>query len=54
MTHFRAGMSHEEDQLIPNLFRYLQPWEAEFVDSQRVGAGVILRVYMYMYEHACV
>jgi hypothetical protein len=29
-------MSHEEDQLIPNLFRYLQPWEAEFVDSQRV------------------
>lgn len=54
VTHFRAGMSHEEDQLIPNLFRYLQPWEAEFVDSQRVGAGVILRVYMYMYEHACV
>lgn len=36
VTHFRAGMSHEEDQLIPNLYRYLQPWEAEFLDSARV------------------
>ncbi len=36
VTHFRAGMSHEEDQLIPNLYRYLQPWEAEFMDSARV------------------
>ncbi len=26
VTHFRAGMSHDEDQLIPNLFRYIQPW----------------------------
>ena len=22
VTHFRSGMSHEEDQIIPNLFRY--------------------------------
>ena len=29
-------MSHEADQLIPNLYRYLQPWEAEFLDSARV------------------
>jgi pre-mRNA-processing factor 8 len=36
VTHFRAGMTHEEDQLIPNLYRYLQPWEAEFLDSARV------------------
>lgn len=36
VTHFRSGMSHEEDQLIPNLYRYLQPWEAEFMDSARV------------------
>ncbi|TBU36137.1 U5-snRNA binding site 2 of PrP8-domain-containing protein, partial [Dichomitus squalens] len=36
VTHFRACMSHEEDQLIPNLYRYLQPWEAEFMDSARV------------------
>ncbi|THU87824.1 hypothetical protein K435DRAFT_918426 [Dendrothele bispora CBS 962.96] len=28
-THFRAGMSHEQD-------RYLQPWEADFLDSARV------------------
>ena len=28
ITHFRSGMSHEEDQLIPNLFRYIQPWES--------------------------
>ena len=32
VTHFRAGMSHEEDQLISNLYRYLQPWEAEILD----------------------
>ncbi|KAL3916079.1 MAG: hypothetical protein SGPRY_006970 [Prymnesium sp.] len=38
ITHFRSGMSHEEDQLIPNLYRYIQPWESEFVDSQRVWA----------------
>ena len=29
-------MTHEEDQLIPNLYRYLQPWEAEFLDLTRV------------------
>ena len=33
---FRAGMSHDEDQLIPNLFRYIIPWETEFEESQRV------------------
>ena len=36
VTHFHAGMSHEEDQLVPKLYRYLQPWEAEFMDSARV------------------
>ena len=36
-------MSHEEDQLIPNLYRYLQPWEAEFTDSQRVWAEYALK-----------
>ena len=43
VTHFRAGLSHDEDQLIPNLFRYLQPWESEFVDSQRVWAEYALK-----------
>ena len=39
----RAGMTHEEDQLIPNLYRYIQPWEAEFIDSQRVWAEYALK-----------
>lgn len=43
ITHFRSGMSHEEDQLIPNLFRYIQSWESEFVDSQRVWAEYALK-----------
>ncbi|OJD40749.1 pre-mrna-processing-splicing factor 8 [Diplodia corticola] len=36
VTHYRAGMSHDEETLIPNIFRYIIPWEAEFIDSQRV------------------
>ncbi|GJC95826.1 PROCN domain-containing protein [Colletotrichum higginsianum] len=29
-------MTHDEETLIPNIFRYIIPWEAEFIDSQRV------------------
>ena len=29
-------MTHKEDQLIHNLYCYLQPWEAEFLDSAHV------------------
>ena len=43
ITHFRSGLSHEEDQMIPNLYRYLQPWESEFLDSQRVWAEYALK-----------
>jgi pre-mRNA-processing factor 8 len=43
VTHFRSGMSHEEDQLIPNLYRYILPWESEIVDSQRVWAEYALK-----------
>uniref|UniRef100_A0A0M3HZ85 MPN domain-containing protein n=1 Tax=Ascaris lumbricoides TaxID=6252 RepID=A0A0M3HZ85_ASCLU len=43
VTHFRSGMTHDEDQLIPNLYRYIQPWEAEFIDSQRVWAEYALK-----------
>ncbi|PAA59458.1 hypothetical protein BOX15_Mlig008656g1, partial [Macrostomum lignano] len=43
ITHFRSGLSHEEDQLIPNLYRYIMPWEAEFIDSQRVWAEYALK-----------
>ena len=43
ITHFRSGMSHDEDQLIPNLYRYILPWESEFIDSQRVWAEYALK-----------
>ncbi|XP_074597718.1 pre-mRNA processing factor 8 isoform X2 [Brevipalpus obovatus] len=43
ITHFRSGMSHDEDQVIPNLYRYIQPWETEFIDSQRVWAEYALK-----------
>lgn len=43
ISHYRAGMSHEEDQLIPNLYRYIQSWESEFIDSQRVWAQYALK-----------
>ena len=36
-------MTHEEDQLIPNLYRYIMPWESEFADSQRVWAEYALK-----------
>jgi len=43
ITHFRAGMSHEQDQFIPNLYRYIQTWESEFIDSQRVWAEYAIK-----------
>ncbi|ESQ55973.1 hypothetical protein EUTSA_v10024184mg [Eutrema salsugineum] len=43
VTHFRSGMSHEEDLKIPNLYRYIQSWESEFIDSQRVWAEFALK-----------
>ena len=43
ITHYRSGMSHDEDQLIPNLYRYILPWEQEFVDSKRVWFEYMLK-----------
>ena len=43
ISHFRSGMSHQEDQHIPALYRYIQSWESEFVDSQRVWAEYALK-----------
>uniref|UniRef100_A0A6A7G0N0 Pre-mRNA-processing-splicing factor 8A n=2 Tax=Hirondellea gigas TaxID=1518452 RepID=A0A6A7G0N0_9CRUS len=43
ITHFRSGMSHDEETLIPNLFKYINPWGSEFVDSQRVWAEYSLK-----------
>jgi pre-mRNA-processing factor 8 len=42
-THFRSGTSPEEGQLIPILYRYIQPWEQEFQDSHRVWAEYALK-----------
>lgn len=38
ITFFRAGMTHQEERLIPTIFRYITTWENEFLDSQRVWA----------------
>ena len=43
VSHFRSGMSHDAEQFIPNLYRYIQPWESEFIDSQRVWAEYALK-----------
>lgn len=47
-------MSHEEDQLIPNLYRYIQPWESEFIDSQRVWAEYALKRQEAIAQNRCV
>jgi pre-mRNA-processing factor 8 len=35
-------MTHE-DQLIPNLYRYLRPWEAEFLDSACIWSEYLMK-----------
>ncbi|KAG7660465.1 uncharacterized protein J8A68_006022 [[Candida] subhashii] len=43
ITHFRAGMSHQEEKMIPTIFRYVTTWENEFLDSQRVWAEYAIK-----------
>ncbi|KAM3159448.1 MPN domain-containing protein [Lachancea thermotolerans] len=43
ITHFRAGMTHEDEKLIPTIFRYITTWENEFLDSQRVWADYVAK-----------
>lgn len=43
ITHFRAGLSHQEQKLIPTIFRYITSWENEFIDSQRVWAEYAIK-----------
>ena len=43
ITHFRNGMSHEEDQLIPNLIQYITPWLAEIETSQTVWSEYAMK-----------
>lgn len=51
ITHFRAGMSHEDERLIPNLYRYLQSWESEFQDSIKVWSEYGLKRQEAMAEN---
>lgn len=43
ITHFRAGMNHQEERMIPTIFRYMTTWENEFLDSQRVWAEYAIK-----------
>lgn len=43
ITHFRAGMTHMEEKMIPTVFRYVTSWENEFLDSQRVWAEYAIK-----------
>ncbi|CUM64486.1 uncharacterized protein PRCAT00002091001 [Priceomyces carsonii] len=43
ITHFRAGMSHQEEKMIPTVYRYITTWENEFLDSQRVWAEYAIK-----------
>ena len=39
----RGNLVNEEGRLIPALYRYIQPWEMEFIDSKRVWAEYALK-----------
>lgn len=43
ITYFRSGMTHQEERLIPTIFRYITTWENEFLDSQRVWAEYTIK-----------
>ena len=43
IAHFKAGMSHEEEKMIPTIFRYIPTWENEFLDSRRVWAEYAIK-----------
>lgn len=43
ITHFRSGMTHDDDRLIPTIFRYISTWENEFLDSQRVWSEFAIK-----------
>ncbi|GMF03331.1 unnamed protein product [Ambrosiozyma monospora] len=43
ITHFRSGMTHDDDRLIPTVFRYITTWENEFLDSQRVWSEFAIK-----------
>lgn len=51
ITFFRAGMSHEDDKMIPTLFRYITPWENEFQDSEKVWQDYAIKRQIALEEN---
>jgi pre-mRNA-processing factor 8 len=47
VTHFRAGMTHDEDQLIPNLYRYA-PVNAAVNAVCSSGCLIVLLLYFVL------
>ncbi|KAG7817278.1 hypothetical protein KL928_004013 [Ogataea angusta] len=43
ITHFRSGLTHDDDRLIPTIYRYITTWENEFLDSQRVWSEFAIK-----------
>lgn len=44
ITHFRAGMrSFDEDKILPNIYRYVDSWESEFINSARVWSEYAMK-----------
>lgn len=43
IIYFCLGMSYEEDQLIFNLYCYIQLWESEFIDFQWVWVEYVFK-----------
>lgn len=43
MHSLTRAIDDVQEQMIPNLYRYVQPWESEFLDSQRVWAEYALK-----------
>ncbi|KAL6928706.1 hypothetical protein ACO0SA_002035 [Hanseniaspora valbyensis] len=51
ITFFRAGMSHEDEKMIPTLFRYITPWENEFQDSERAWQDYAIKRQIALEEN---
>ncbi|XBW36857.1 hypothetical protein QEN19_002436 [Hanseniaspora menglaensis] len=51
ISFFRAGMTHEDEKMIPTLFRYITPWENEFQDSERVWQDYAIKRQIALEEN---
>lgn len=53
VTHFRSGMSHEEEQLIPNLFRYLQASPLHRIENEQNAKNRVAGLPTSPYSGRC-